>query len=892
MNAILHGLILGLFLANIVTDAMGATATIIPPAPIGSGKLPLIGPRIVIMPLRQPDGATHADEVCRGFKEWLTFRVVDSSLNVEFVHRPQRIALFGESTWPPTNSAVASDVLRAAGRAGVDLVMSLVLDRQEGRIALELSFEWTRGAQRHELRKHSSNDWISLAEWAVDTIAEMVGERLPAGEQDYQRAFWGLQGPDLEELFRMLDKRVRAETKGEKFSIPDAALDSLMKRNPRSLALMLTKREQSRGGPTGDQINQRLILEFPDSCDAVLAHLMQDKLTPNDFSQALRHHPGCPKLLGAVSFLTAKDLTEGGTSATPLHQVLEQHIKESRGTTVMRVICAAARAARGDGKGAAEMLSGLSLPAECGDSMLMYLLARAALASGRLDLLSIQLARAAKDSVSRETDLFPILNANQFGTNVISSPRWLDRRELESELRSVSPALLQKPYVNLMEPTAEDVLAGKRMSAVITNGLLRSLAVLGEIQLAASEQEAALTSNQILGNCHSLAMRFVQLGRAAGLRTWMVHVDKLEDGSQGFHDCVVVSVEGGNLMIDPALGIPFVEHAEFEVMDDLQAIGHHLGQGPWGGSAEDAAMISAALQLNPRSRWARCRFVDAMVRAGQMDKAVAELNRLRSDPKTTNHWDVNLVSAKVAEAQGDLREASMFLERALASNPRWSTLHFGLARVYSMLKDEAKASEHLDAAEKNNRGDVRATDVTDLSQGLRLLHLQRNSDPGNDDGLQRLRDQARKGDAISAIALAEQLANKSPEGLEEGIVLLTPLAKDGNLIAQTLLVQLLLRAKPDGFGKTAREWAERAAEQGSISAMLTAAELLYSSSLGTPDPVRALRWATLARKYGEPKAKSLIQEMELFMSAEQVAAARKLADSFVPAPAELPKGKP
>ena len=86
-------------------------------------------------------------------------------------------------------------------------------------------------------------------------------------------------------------------------------------------------------------------------------------------------------------------------------------------------------------------------------------------------------------------------------------------------------------------------------------------------------------------------------------------------------------------------------------------------------------------------------------------------------------------------------------------------------------------------------------------------------------------------------------------------------------------------------------WLTRAANQGDVESQYSLGSVLYEGKLVPRDHVAAGQWILLAAGSDHSEARRLLKEMELFLSASDLAAARKRAEAFKPAPRNATTGK-
>ena len=89
--------------------------------------------------------------------------------------------------------------------------------------------------------------------------------------------------------------------------------------------------------------------------------------------------------------------------------------------------------------------------------------------------------------------------------------------------------------------------------------------------------------------------------------------------------------------------------------------------------------------------------------------------------------------------------------------------------------------------------------------------------------------------------------------------------------------------------KTARiDTALIAAEQGNDDAQYQLGLILYEGNLAARDRVAGAKWVCLAADQKHREARHLLSELRLFLTAEELAEARKRADAFKPAKQTTP----
>jgi TPR repeat protein len=159
---------------------------------------------------------------------------------------------------------------------------------------------------------------------------------------------------------------------------------------------------------------------------------------------------------------------------------------------------------------------------------------------------------------------------------------------------------------------------------------------------------------------------------------------------------------------------------------------------------------------------------------------------------------------------------------------------------------------------------------------------------------------ADQGDSISQCILADAYADGkgAPKNVTEALRLLVPLAEEGDAVAQFKLGYRYYRGA--GLAKDyaiAKKWLLRAAKQGNTFFHAEAQFVLaymYRNGEGAPKNLKqAYYWASLgAANSTDHPSRTLLDELETRMTAEDIADAQRMAAAFEPAPekAEASRG--
>jgi TPR repeat protein len=163
-----------------------------------------------------------------------------------------------------------------------------------------------------------------------------------------------------------------------------------------------------------------------------------------------------------------------------------------------------------------------------------------------------------------------------------------------------------------------------------------------------------------------------------------------------------------------------------------------------------------------------------------------------------------------------------------------------------------------------------------------------SGDPAVREDLQR---QAESGDMAAQFALATALLGQKPPRPEEGMRWLLAAAKQGDDQIQFSYAKNLLVFRGAKAGKEATQWFTRSAQQGNDEAQYCLGMILYEGKLVPEDRVAAAQWILLAAAAKNSDARYLLKELQLFLTAGELAEARKRADAFKPVkqPAATPQ---
>jgi TPR repeat protein len=78
------------------------------------------------------------------------------------------------------------------------------------------------------------------------------------------------------------------------------------------------------------------------------------------------------------------------------------------------------------------------------------------------------------------------------------------------------------------------------------------------------------------------------------------------------------------------------------------------------------------------------------------------------------------------------------------------------------------------------------------------------------------------------------------------------------------------------------QWLNKSAAQGNADAQYRLGLILYDGKVVTRDNVTAAQWVFLAADQKHVEARRLLKELQLFLTPQELAEARKRADDFKP----------
>jgi TPR repeat protein len=614
---------------------------------------------------------------------------------------------------------------------------------------------------------------------------------------------------------------------------------------------------------------------------------MRDDLegAEREMREALRVHRGCPSAANGLFHVLSRT-----KRWVDLRNVLEQAHAARPGESWTRILLAYRRAEDNDIDEARDLLRDIdTLPEE--NEVTDLALLSAALSTRELEIAGRELTRLGPMAATNAT-VAEVLGSMWMefrpaaGDPVVMRPRAYTPTELNAELERRLSVEERKLVVNPLEITAEIAAEGRRLTIGLTNDVQRAIAIYAEVARRGrgAGDAGTRTAGQALEDskdsavrfsCQEHAKLFVALARSVGMETWLVHIDRDADGYPCYHDCAALLLNGHGMLVDLALRSFGIRHEEFIVLDDLQAISHQAMQHH---RVPDSARLRMGMKLNPDDTWTRLQFVRGMALVDE-SAAAEELSRVRN--AGGERWDIYDAAAVLEMARERWRPALAELQHALRLSPSNALVHVRIAHVYDQLEDRARATEHLEAALRYNRGELSRDRHRDMPSQIATMKTFVLGAGGDASAQAELERRAAAGDAFAQMGMAKASFDAKPQRVEEGMRWLLMAAQQGNAQAQCDYARNLTLLS-NGRASEVMQWFSRAAEQGHAEAQYRLGLLLYEGKLVPRDNTAAGQWILLAAGGGNSDARHLMREMELFISADELAEARKRATAFKP----------
>jgi tetratricopeptide (TPR) repeat protein len=856
--------------------------------------------RVVVLPFQNATGDTNRDDWQLALPSLI--RANFDSVKFTFViGREKTRQALKRAGWVAGREVDA----KLAGQVALDLGAKIAvwgsLQRQSNQWTLEVQVLNTNSPSGSVHIKITSPDLARLPQQVATNLAGYLDRPISEEDLQYTEKYLSVSEPALKLLARAISLDDQKQPDAE-----EKVLRQLLAEDPRcGLGHMLLSRiyadTTARSNELAAAVHE-FVRQRPDLCAAHLqnAWLFQDELDKagmkRELLEAMRVHPGCPEGCKGLFMLLGGVNQQWGE----LQGILEQAHAIRPDDTDITILLAATKAQLGAVDDTDALLADITdLPEE--NEIVDFALLVASLSPGRIELAGRELTRLGPQAATNENIQHIFASAGVFkresddgsSSAPIARPRSFTTEQLNAEmdhrLSTEERTLVENPTAITPEITAE----AHRLTIGFTNDTLRSIALLAEVARRGRGEGdgGSRTADQALAqandprtrfSCQEFAKLFVALARSLGMESWLVHIDRDANGKPGYHDCAVVYLDGNGILVDPTWRVFGIRHQEFNVLDDLQAISHQAMQ-PQG--RDNPIRLRLGLKLNPTNRWTQLQFVRGMVRVHDFAAAAAELATVQKSGVET--WDVHEVAGELEIEREQWRPALAELERANTLSPSNTLVHFQLAQAYVGLGDSVKAAEHMEAALQFDRGEMRR----DLSAHVSAMRTILRSETGDAAARAEMQRLAEAGDPTALNYMVKVCFDAEPQQLDEGLGWALKAAKQGDAQTQFEYARNLLLVHPDA-GTNVIQWLTRSAKQGYADAQYLLGQLLYYGKIVPGDNVAAGQWILLAAGAGHPDAKFLWKEMEIFLSAGELAEAHKRAADFKPVE-EIParKGK-
>ncbi len=305
----------------------------------------------------------------------------------------------------------------------------------------------------------------------------------------------------------------------------------------------------------------------------------------------------------------------------------------------------------------------------------------------------------------------------------------LQERLTEDELNMVvDPLAGNEEMKRWAEGLTEGAKSDMEKAEALFNGLTRHIEPgHGQGHRTAKEAFAAWNDPNVSLICTEYANLFIALARAVNLKAFYVHLEKDYRGKAVPHDCVAVFAGDKALLVDATYRWFGAPHKEFVILDDLQAIAHHLVQ------LKDPDRVLAqrrlAVKLHPDFAWAQFALIRSLCESEQWDEArIVFESALELEP---DGCEVYLWRGIFADHAGDLDAAAGHLRKALELNPENALAHLGLGEIFGR---QGKLSE----AREEFRASLRYAQNADTADNARKMIAQINEKIGIEDNLPQI----------------------------------------------------------------------------------------------------------------------------------------------------------
>ena len=495
------------------------------------------------------------------------------------------------------------------------------------------------------------------------------------------------------------------------------------------------------------------------------------------------------------------------------------------------------------------------------------------------------------------------------------------RRELESRLTREELALVVDPLevTEEMKTWARELACGLKSPVAralfLFEGMANRVTVKGKGGRRTAREVFKAWGDPKEGfSCQEYAKLYVPLARAVGLEAWYVHLEKDAYGRYVNHDCCVVFFDEQAVLVDPTWRVFGVQHQEFVVLDDLQAIAHHAGQvtGPEGRTAKEReiARCRLGLKLHPELEWAKCQVIYSLINAERLEEAAGELKRSFPDESGS---PARLLTESLLEARKQAYPAAVaLLFKVLERDQNHFQAHLLLARCLGAMEKLPEARIHYERVLELDDGTNWPDEVAEAKAAMAQIEEVTGSLSGNTSSLALVRRKAEAGELDAQHNLGVILLKAPKPQIEEAIRWFMKAAEQGHTLSQFTLGEFY-RTGPEpnrDFGQALKwyrraadqghaeacyfiavmydrgqanhadateslRWVRKSAELGYVPAQYDLAEAHYAGKGIPMDYVEAYRWFSRALAGGKNDAKYRLGELELFMTREQLGKARE-----------------
>ena len=455
-----------------------------------------------------------------------------------------------------------------------------------------------------------------------------------------------------------------------------------------------------------------------------------------------------------------------------------------------------------------------------------------------------------------------------------SPPRQFSKAELQAELsRRLTPEECSR-VEDPLKVTEALIAQASALTTNLTNATAKATLLFGVVLEERDANERQATNTTVLSKlpvCHHYASRLVALAHAIGLPAWLVHVELSSEEDSGYHDRAAIEVKPGRVLyFDPTWGTLGDPSDNLRMLDDVQAIAHHMLQGG------NKAGVEIARKLDPEDPWTQTRVITELAQHGEPDAARRMWDALA--PACTNRWDY-YYSRGVIEAENvQYRSALEWFKRADALSTNNGLILLALGQIYQWLKDDRQSVACFERALKLGAASYLSSRAADLESRTRLI---RGMVDGAQASEQDVRAKAESGDLASQMSMANICFKRGQP--DAGLRWLLAGAKQGDAVFQENYGRNLFLLKGTNAAPEAVEWLRKAAKQSNADAFNELSLILYEGRGVPRDAAEASFWAHVGAAGRDKKCRDLLREMQLFADPAAFAEGKKKAEEWLAA---------